>query len=70
MVVGKFVDETDVTIEGRSWKVMFSCSFKLDPVSKSACLDITFDLSGASTYRFCTRSGPGLGEMRLILIGV
>ena len=57
-------------MEGRSWKVTFSCSFDRDPVSKSFCLDITFDLSGASTYKFCTRSGPGLGEIRLMLIGV
>jgi hypothetical protein len=67
----KFVVVTcsiDGAMGGRSLKVMFSCS--LDPVSKSCCLDITFDLSGASTYRFCTRSGPGLGVIRLILIGV
>ena len=39
----------------------------LDPVSRSVC--ITVDFNGASTYKFCTRSGPGLGVTRLILTG-
>ena len=45
--------------------------FNLDPVSRSFCwlLDITLDFSGASTYKFCTRSGSGLGATRLIFTG-
>jgi hypothetical protein len=63
----KFVDEVDVTIV----VVVTLCIFVLDPVSRSFCwlFVITLDFRGASTYKFCTRSGPGLGATRLILTG-
>ena len=66
----KLVDERDATMEVGA--VVIAFMFVLDPVRKSPCwlFDITVDLSGASTYRFCTRSGLGLGEIRLMLTGV
>lgn len=72
----EFVDDNDVIIE--EVEVVIPSLFDLDTGSTvrlfdaSTCcwlLDITPGLSGASTYRFCTRSGPGRGEIRLILIG-
>ena len=72
----EFVDDNDVIIE--EVEVGIPPLFDLDTGSTVRLLDgstfcwlfdITPGLSGASTYRFCTRSGPGLGDIRLILIG-
>lgn len=72
----EFIDDNGVMVE--EGVGVITSLFVLDIGSSvrlfdgSTCcwrFDITPGLSGASTYRFCTRSGPGLGDIRLILTG-